>query len=107
MKRGPNKRLIQRAIAAAIPDAAAVMINHLEGLSQLSVDELGKLMNSDEGMRKLQGPLVDMEIDPVQVPRFSEVVVAKPGRMTRLEHARVLSGGTRDEWGPALRRKKT
>lgn len=107
MKQVRNKRLLCRAIAAAFPDDTAAAMKHIQNLSRLNLDELMTLMDSEVGMRTLQGPLVDMQNHPLQIPRFDELVAAKPGRMTRLELARVLSGGTRSEWGPARRRKQS
>ena len=106
MRRPRITRLVRQAIAHAFPDDAPAVTAHVSDLAQLSMDQLSELTSSDEGMRRIEGLLSEMGREPVELPQFDEVEAAKPGRLTRVELARVLSGGTPRQWGPALRRKR-
>lgn len=99
-------RLMRHAVTKAFPNDSAAVLLHVRRLSKLSMDELEQLTTTDEGMQKLTGPLADLEADVPTLPLMSDVVEAKPRRLTPTEYARVLSGGTPREWGPVWCRKK-
>lgn len=89
------KMLVRRALSKASPLERSEALRHLEWMDQLDLDQIDDLMRTDEGMSKLRGPLAERTTDVRGLPRFDEVVVATPGRMSPVELARVLSGGTR------------
>jgi hypothetical protein len=95
-----TNRLIRGAIAkVSLPDTET-MERHIETISNLGMDEIDELMTTDDGMRQLAGPLYDLQVPQIRSPKFSELVAAVPGRMTDEEYAKVLSGGTPQQWGP-------
>lgn len=91
---------IRWAIMIVLPRGSAALEHHVAKLSKLSMEEIEELTQSDEGMRQLSGSFYDLPVRKVRSPKFSELVAAVPGPMTDEEYAKVLSGGTRHEWGP-------
>ncbi|TDU25910.1 hypothetical protein DFR24_4356 [Panacagrimonas perspica] len=72
----------------------------MDSLAGLSLEEIEELMRSDTGMQLLIGPHREPTARQVHIPKFSELVAAVPGRMTDVQFAKVLSGGTPLQWGP-------
>lgn len=107
MKKGRTKSLLQRATSMALPDASKAVMEHVDGLTKMSIDQIEAAMRTEAGMRKLRGPLARAASDATHLPAISEVVEAVPGAMTDEEFARILSGGVRQGSGPAPRRKRT
>lgn len=106
MKRSSAKDRIRKAVAVGFARDEAALERHVEETSTLSADEIIELSGTDTGMRQLLGSLQDIEIGRVRMPKFNEVVVAEPGPMTDEEYAKVLSGGSRHQWGPWRRLAK-
>lgn len=103
LKKPPPKRFSQQRVAAIAPRDEADLERDVDAISKLSMEELEELMRTDEGVRQFFGPLHDPVLAPTRPPKFSKIVEAVPGRLTREELLRVLSGGTRSEWGPFRR----
>ena len=106
MNRARATSFIRKAIAAAFPRGSAALDLHLDKVSQLGVDEIKELAESDDGMRRLAGPFQDLSLARVHMPKFSEIAEAVPGPITDAELERILSGGSRHEWGPWRRMAK-
>ncbi|HKY21330.1 MAG TPA: hypothetical protein VJM31_08930 [Vicinamibacterales bacterium] len=106
MKTARVKDLINRVIAVAFTRSTVALKRRLDKLSKMSVEEIEELTRSDEGIRQVVGPFGGRPAKQVCMPEFSEVVVAVPGPMTDAELEKVLSGGSRHEWGPWRRMAK-
>lgn len=90
-------------ISAAFLRDLRIQERQMAELEALSVQELERAMESEELQQGLQE---GSPADQIGLQPFNEIETAVPGRMTREELLRVLSGGTRRSWGPAKRLAK-
>jgi hypothetical protein len=100
MRRSSPKDRVTKVTTGRSARDEAALDQHIEEASKLSVDEITELLRTDAGTQQLRGPFNDTKVGHVRMPIFNEVDVAVPGRMIDEEHAKILSGGTRHEWGP-------
>lgn len=100
MKNSRLAELVRRAIAAAAPSDAAAVEQLIDQISKMGMDEIEDLTRIDVEILQIEGSYCAGPLENIRLPAFDDVVEAIPGRMTDDEFAKVLSGGTRQEWGP-------